>query len=530
MGFASLIRVLFLCAVLSLPSWGANVTDIAIDIHDEKQVMHSFGASDCWSCQFVGKYWPVDKRKAIADLLFSMDTDGKGNPKGIGLSMWRFNVGAGSAEQGDASRISTDWHRAECFLNQDGSYDWAKQRGQQWFLEAAHERGVPYVLAFTISPPVQYTLNGIAHSDAGRSTLNIRKDAIPSFAQFLVDVAEHFHKKGIDLDYVSPVNEPQWGWESGKQEGSPASNAEVYELTRLIAGGLHDKGLPSRVLVGEAASVEYLTDMKSGESRGGQVKAFWSPSSPLYLGNLPNVGHAISAHSYFITWPVSKQVHVCEKVRDAIAETDPKLGFWQTEFCILESNPDIGGGHGRDLGMDTALYVARVIHNDLTIANASHWSWWLAVSPADYKDGLIYIDFEKEYEAGKRPADQESLKHNGRVLPSKLLWTLGNFSRFVRPGMVRVGVSYDDHRSPLDAANTLMVSAYLDKKTGRLVVVLINCTTETQSVSLSDHKVRRNVFATYTTSETSSLRKGTTSADRISIPPRSVVTLVGDVP
>lgn len=516
------MAIFALYAVLSVHAWGANMAHIRIDVHDQKQVMHSFGASDCWSCQFVGEYWPVEKRKAIADLLFSMDVDGKGTPKGIGLTMWRFNVGAGSAEQGDASRINSEWHRAECFQNPDGSYDWAKQKGQQWFLQAAQDRGVPYLLAFTISPPVRYTLNGIAHSDPGRRTLNIHEGKLPDFASFLVDVAEHFHRKGLDFDYISPVNEPQWGWDSAKQEGSPASNTEISELSKLIARELQDRGLPSRVAIGEAGSLDFLTDRK-GEVSGDQVKAFWDRTSPCYLGGVQGVAHIISGHSYFRTWPVSRQITTNERIRECIAQTDPNLAFWQTEFCILESNPEIGGGWGRDLGMDTALYVARVIHNDLTIANASHWAWWLAVSQADYKDGLIYIDFADDYEPSKRPSDTEPLKHDGRVLPSKLLWTLGNFSRFVRPVMVRVGVSGDSQPD----ANGLLVSAYLDKKTQQMAVVLINSTTETQTVSLTDLKIRGGVFASYTTSETSNLRKSSMRADRVSIPPRSVVTLVG---
>ena len=244
---------MFLSAIVPSAS-GVEPTGIKIDICDEKQVIHSFGASDCWSCQFVGEYWPLPKRRLIADLLFSMDTDSKGNPKGIGLSMWRFNIGAGSAEQGSASGISSDWHRAECFQSPDGSYDWSKQKGQQWFLEAAHERGVPYLLAFSISPPVQMTLNGIAHSDPGRKTMNIRDSKLPDFARFLADVAEHFHRKGITFDYISPVNEPQWGWDNEKQEGTPASNAEIADLSKALSRELKGRGLPSRVVVAEAGS------------------------------------------------------------------------------------------------------------------------------------------------------------------------------------------------------------------------------------------------------------------------------------
>src|SRR5690606_33072784 len=98
------------------------------------QVIEHFGASDAWSSQFVG-LWPDQKKNAIAELLFSKAEDGDGNPKGIGLSLWRFNVGAGSAEQGAQSGIRDEWRRAESFLNADGSYDWSKQAGQVWFAD-----------------------------------------------------------------------------------------------------------------------------------------------------------------------------------------------------------------------------------------------------------------------------------------------------------------------------------------------------------------------------------------------------------
>lgn len=79
------------------------------------QTMDYFGASDCWSMQFIG-LWPQEKQNQVADWLFSTENHENGQPKGIGLSLWRFNVGAGSAEQGEASQIASPWMRTECFL------------------------------------------------------------------------------------------------------------------------------------------------------------------------------------------------------------------------------------------------------------------------------------------------------------------------------------------------------------------------------------------------------------------------------
>jgi len=69
---------------------------ITVDPQKTFQTMHSFGASDCWSTAMVGKYFPKEKKNKIAEWLFSQAIDAQGNPKGIGLSMWRFNIGAGS--------------------------------------------------------------------------------------------------------------------------------------------------------------------------------------------------------------------------------------------------------------------------------------------------------------------------------------------------------------------------------------------------------------------------------------------------
>ena len=120
-----------------------NKITVSIDFNDQKQQILAFGASDAWSCQFVGKNWPVNKRDKIAELLFSTASDINGNPKGIGLSGWRFNIGAGSSEQGIDSEIEDEWRRAECFLNADGTYNWEKQQGQRWFLKAPlHEEAL----------------------------------------------------------------------------------------------------------------------------------------------------------------------------------------------------------------------------------------------------------------------------------------------------------------------------------------------------------------------------------------------------
>ena len=88
---------------------------VTINAGQTFQTIKGFAASDCWTPAFVGKYW-TNNRNEIAELLFSSEiTDGQ--PKGIGLSMWRVNMGGGSMEQGDESGISNVSRRAESYLD-----------------------------------------------------------------------------------------------------------------------------------------------------------------------------------------------------------------------------------------------------------------------------------------------------------------------------------------------------------------------------------------------------------------------------
>ncbi len=485
------------------------------------QTMHSFGASDCWSAQYVGQNYPLAKREQIADWLFSLDTDTEGNPKGIGLSLWRFNIGAGSTEQGDSSGIKSPWRRSECFQRPNGTYDWSKQAGQQWFVEAAHRRKVPYLLGFTNSPPVQFTTNGKAYASGKLGDYNFNRQKLTEYARFLTDVAEHFNRKGWPMHYLSPFNEPQWDWGIKKgqtmatQEGTPATNTDMAELTRALSQELTNRNVPTRLAIGEAAQLNYLSQSGTNRSQTNQdnvINALFASGSPAFIGNLPAVDPSVSGHSYFTTSPVSKLESVRRELASALQKA--KVAFWQSEYCVLGDNDGEINGSGRDLGMTTALYVARVIHADITLANATSWQWWLALSPSNYKDGLIYV--ENNGKMGENPANQQ----NGDIMASKTLWALGNYARFVRPGMVRIALQ----TNPNNASGPLL-SAYRSSDGKRLVVVVVNPGQE-RPLQLDGLTSSAKQVDVYETSATANLRKRTVSAKKLTLAAQSVTTII----
>ena len=502
-----------LCVAVRAPAAGA--LQIRVDPRVTFQTMDGFGASDAWQCQFVGKNWPIAKRERIADLLFSRATDAAGNPKGIGLSIWRFNVGAGTAGQGDASDIRNPWRRAECFQNPDGSYDWTKQAGQQWFFRAARRRGVEKFLAFVNSPPVQFTRNGKGYAPKGSTHLNLQPGKLGDYAAFLVDVVAHFEKEGLPFDYLSPFNEPQWSWDGHGQEGTPALNTDLYPLVRELSNDLSARQVSTQLVLGEAGTIGHLAKVMDNDGRDNQARFFFNPASAFYVGALPNVAPLLSAHDYFSVWPLDKQVEYRQMLPRALEAANPKLGYWMSEYCILEKNDEIGGG-GRDLGMNTALYVARIIHHDLALAQARSWQWWTAVSQCDFKDGLVYLDDGSQGDTGRMGPQTLSLMHDGAIRESKLLWTLGNYSRFVRPGMVRIQCTAAPEQSCQDG---VLASAYKGAA-GKVVVVLVNLASREQTCDLGSDRI----VDVFTTSATANLGRSRQGASGVKLPARSVVT------
>ena len=199
---------------------------VTINTRELRQKIHNFGASDAWSTQFVGG-WPLEKRDAIADLLFETGLDESRDPKGIALSTWRFNIGAGSTRQNNIGDI---WRRADTFYNEDFSgYDWTRSPGQRWFLQAAKARGVEQMTAFVNSPPINMTKTGTAYAGRGSGTTNLADGKADDFARYLADILAHFRSaEGIDFAVVSPVNELQWRWEkSSGQEANRYSTSDI---------------------------------------------------------------------------------------------------------------------------------------------------------------------------------------------------------------------------------------------------------------------------------------------------------------
>lgn len=485
------------------------------------QPIDGFGASDAWSFWQIGT-WEDSLQTKVADWLFSNEVDAQGNPKGIALSIWRFNAGAGSATQGDSAQINRDT-RTEYFAN---------QVGQRRFLRLAKERGVPTFLAFFNTPPVHLTQNGLGTNTGRGGTLNLRDDCYDDFARYAADMIQTAQREdGIHFDYLCPVNEPDghWNWQGPKQEGTPATNREIARLAREFSREFQQRGIDTRILINESSDYRCMfATHQTDWQRGYEIQAFWNPDSiDTYVGNLPGVAHIMAGHSYWTNTPILQPSHrrynreglygYRKRLRDEFLRVPNPPVFWQTELCIMSNDEEIHGGGGFDFTMEEALYVARVMHYDLTVAQAQSWQWWRAAG-GNYKDGLLRMYVKGERPGSRGGMRREAVRQN-MVRDSKLMWTLGNFSRFVRPGAVRLDV--EGNMQP----DGIMLSAYRNAD-GTTAIVAINYSRNDVGVNLRGTGAKAQAYRTSDVEGENLKYVGQVKLSNAPLPARSVSTFI----
>lgn len=522
-----LLSAVFFCASVN----AQHKSTIIFKIHtsDTIQRIRNFGAAACWYGEEIGKDWPSSQKQRIAELLFSREFDKQGQPKGIGLSAFRYNIGAGSAEQGDSSGIKDPSHRVECFLSPDGSYNWNKQPGYTWLLTQAKKFGVQDLIAFVNSPPVQFTKNGYAFKLEKDYVSNLKEDKYEAYAKFLGEVLKQFDSKGLHFNYISPINEPQWDWTGvpgqAKQEGTPYTNEEIFKVISAVSKTLSNERLQSKILATEAATIDHLT-AGTGKAAN-QISTFWNPSSQYFIGNLANTTPYVEGHGYFTENGDRNLLRARNRVRDTL-KTYAGLEFWQSEYCMLGDGYKDGSKEQRIPAIDCALFLAKVIHHDLTSANATAWHYWNSFEPGS-------ADFNTRYYLFALGRDRKVDTMNLFTV-TKNLWALGHYSLLIRPGMQRVLVERNDSLADTAIAQDIMVSAFRDSKNKQMIVNLINYTKESRKIRLQPDqsagskkwKLVRRYQTTATEGENMKpyVAKGFAAEQEIELPARSVTSMV----
>lgn len=118
-----------------------------------------------------------------------------------------------------------------------------------------------------------------------------------------------------------------------------------------------------------------------------------------------------------------------------LVKTNYGKPLWETE---VSQNADL------DPGIANGVYYAQRIFLFMTVAQANAWHYWWLKALVPGSAGLL----------------------DTNAAPTKKLFTIGNYSRFVRPGNYRIDVT--------NSSLVTMVSAYKDTNSGNFAIVALN--------------------------------------------------------
>lgn len=375
----------------------------------------------------------------------------------------------------------------------EGEWDWNVNDSQIWLMQEAKKYGCEIFYSVPWSAPAWMKDNNCC------SKGHLRKDMYQKYAEYLAEYVLGYKKHfGIDIYAISPQNEPESepGYSSCK-----FTPEELCELVRDYIGPEFEKrGVPAKLIISEAANYDF--DLMEPAAN--------DPEAMKYID-------MFSAHGYWRDPPVK-----FEKA----AELGKKV--WQTEYCDI---------FGRASDITDGIKWARIIHEHMVTAESSTFLYWYLANQYYHNDEpLIHINI-----------------NDNTYVVNKRLWTFGNFSRFVRPGYVRVDaetISMDDVKittrpdpevvlPPRDTIKEMFrkadpaayVSAYKNPENGELVIVCVNDTDENIDIETDISSCSKTCFKAFRTSDDENLQPlhdvcacGNTL--NITLRPKSVTTYI----
>ncbi len=336
--------------------------------------------------------------------------------------------------------------------------------------------------------------------------------------------------QGYAVDYISPVNEPQWHWSTNAQEGSPWRASEIHRVYVELDRALESRGLNNvKMLFGEAADLKFFYEEGSQEhwkhvpreERPNLLaQKYFDPESPLALTGLKHLPRLIGGHAYHSELNPELMKQVRERLR-AVCDRYG-LEYQQTEWCLLPFftrrqlalfTENWTGGNRADI--QTALLLGRIVYADFAYANATAWGYWKGME-IEGNHALISL-----YPRGG------NITNGGMVAANKLLWALGNYSLFVRPGYRRVELR------GADDLHTTAGLAFLAPDGKRLVAVFVNSSFDAFDLTvilpegLRQHVKEVRAFRTDANIDLGNLR--VKKEGSLTLAPRSLTTIVYDL-
>ncbi len=346
------------------------------------QTMAGFGASEAFGQADAVMNAPAATQQRALDLLYSPTS-------GAGLTILRNEISADSGitiePTAPASPTATPAYSP---LGNDQGQEWLAQT-----IKAGY--GVTNVFADAWSPPAfmktnDSAINGGTLCGVPSATCS-SGDWRQAYANYLVQYAKDYAADGVPLTYVGPENEANIGPSYDSMLLSPAQTANFLDV---LGPTLAASGLSTRM---ECCATEGW-DTAQQYAAAIEADATANSYTPLFTSH----GYTQAPNSPLAGWP--KPV-------------------WQTEwFDYSTSAWDTGWDDGT---ASSGFTWAHNIYDGLANANLSAFLFWYGTNtPSVGGNGSLLM-----------------LEPDGTVSASARLWAFANYSRFIRPGAVRVGAT-----------------------------------------------------------------------------------------
>ena len=408
----------------------ASVVSISpYDVYDiNGGKFEGWGTSLCWWANRIG-YSDALSQKA-AETFFSTD--------GLGLNIARFNIGGGDdPSHTHITRTDSNMPGYTKYNNGSVTYDWSADTNQRNVLKrciaAAGDDMI--VEMFSNSPPYYMTNSGCSSGAKDSSNNNLRDDKYTDFAEYLAEVTAHYENDwGIHVQSITPMNEPYtnyWGAYSNKQEGCHFDQgSSMDKIYQELSKSLKKRNI-NDIIISACDESVIDTAISSWNKMSDTTKAL--------------IGR-IDTHTYG------------GSQRAELKNTAIKAGrnLWMSEV-------DGGSTAGTDAGeMGAALWLADRITLDCNELNCSAWILWQVIDNHISSVGMNgnkdkgMVNTQGGY-WGLAVADHD----NNNIILTKKYYAMGQFSRYIRPGMTM-----------LKCGGSCI--AALDTKNNKLVIVATN--------------------------------------------------------
>jgi O-glycosyl hydrolase len=319
----------------------------------------------------------------------------------------------------------------------------------------------------------------------------LRRDKYEDYADLLADYVKNFEQQmGAPLAILSVQNEPNW---KVQYESAYWNGEDIRDFIKVIGERFPMKG----ITVGPGGlgimAPEY-------ENFNVPFNAMIKPmlDDPISERILTHIG----LHQYNGGFDSSPRAGAMEF--PGIIASGKR--FWQTE--VSGSGPHLPPGKG----IDNALYYARMIHFDMTLAQTNAflywWLWTNNVNDENFPGSLIMVDYDE-------------------IVTALRLYAMGQYSRFIRPGWVRI----DADTYPVRGRGVYS-SAYRNPQTNEIAIVIINDTITSLSVSLNLSGAEFSELEAWRTSanerlEPAGRQRVSRNTASVNLSPRSITTFYG---